>query len=196
MASGSLVNALPYKEDFKDFNARIVQFWEKYCQGFPNLDQSSFWKVYLLSKDLLGHYSLLFQDSGRPECLVIELVVASNNDINQTNFSLKVIDVNDKRYRGFKASDLGDIEEKAGVILEKAYSRLCQMGSYNAWINNCQDYCKHLAEDIGCRSDFSTAREVTVDSIAIGAIAVSSIVVGAVLIYALLSGSNKDNSSK
>ena len=192
MASGSSVN----KEDFKNFSAKIVKFWRENCQGFPNLDQSSFWKVYLLSKDLLGHYSLLFQDSGRPECLVIELVVDSNNNINQTYFNLKKIDVSDVQYHDIKARDLGVIKEKAGVILGKAYSRLCQMGSYNGWINSCQDYCKHLAEDIGCLSDFSTAKEVTINHIAIGVVAVAGIAVGAALLHAMLSGSKEDESSK
>ena len=123
-------------------------------------------------------------------------MVVTYNDINQTELKLRIIDVSDERYCNIRARDLGVIKEKAGVILGKAYSRLCQMGSYNAWINNCQDYCKHLAEDIGCHSNFSTAREVTINRIAIGAIAVAGIAVGAALLYKMFSGSNKDKSSK
>lgn len=182
---------LPYNLEIEDFKAKIVQFWKDNLQGFPNLHESSSWKVYLLSKDLFGHYSLMFQVPNQRECLVIELLVINK----QTNFSLRVIDVNNERYHNIKAKDLGVITEKAGVILEKAYCLICQMGSYNVLFNNCQDYCKHLAEDIGCHNDFSTIGEVTLDTIASGA-AVVGIVAGAALLYAVLSGSNKNSSSK
>ena len=190
-SSGSSDFALPYNKHFEDFKAEIVQFWKDNLQGFPNLDESSSWKVYLLSKDLFAHYTLMFQVPNQQECLVIGLVVINQ----QTNFSLGVIDIKDQRYCDIKVRDLGVIKEKAGVILGKAYRRLRQMGSYNAWINNCQDYCKHLAEDIGCCSDFTTAREVTVNNIAIGAAVVGIVAIGAALLYAAFSDSNKKDKS-
>ena len=62
MASGSGLSytAGPYNENFEDFQTKVVKFWKKECKGkFPNLDQSSLWKVYLLSKTIFGHYSLM-----------------------------------------------------------------------------------------------------------------------------------------
>lgn len=188
---GSSDFALPYNEHFDDFKAEIVQIWKNNLQGFPNLHELSSWNVYLLSKDLFGHYTLMFQVPNQRECLVIELVVINQ----QTNFSLRVIDVNNEQYRDIKAKDLGVIKEKAGVILGKAYRRLRQMGSYHALINNCQDYCKLLAKDIGCCSDFTTAREVAVNNIAIGAALVGIVAIGAALLYAAFSDSNKKDKS-
>ena len=183
---------LPYNLEIEDFKAKIDRIWNDNLQGFPNLHELSSWKVYLLSKDLFGHYSLMFQVPNQRECFVIELLVDSNNE---TKFRLRVIDIKDQRYCDIKVRDLGVIKEKAGVILGKAYRRLRQMGSYNVLCNNCQDYCKHFAKDIGCHNDFSTIGEVTLDTIASGA-AVVGIVAGAALLYAVLSGSNKNSSSK
>lgn len=183
---------LPYNLEIEDFKAKIDRIWNDNLQGFPNLHELSSWKVYLLSKDLFGHYSLMFQVPNQRECFVIELLVDSNNE---TKFRLRVIDIKDQRYCDIKVRDLGVIKEKAGVILGKAYRRLRQMGSYNVLCNNCQDYCKHFAKDIGCHNDFSTIGEVTLDTIAFGA-AVVGIGAGAALLYAVLSGSNKNSSSK
>ena len=124
----------------------VTSKWKSFHK-FPSYDEPIRWDVYLLYKNLLGHYSVLFVTHGYTEGFLIHLVV---NKRKQTEFRLKAVDLCSypEDYPDLKAISLGTTEAIAAKhIITKAHDRLVNMGKYHTIYNNCQDYCKQVAKD-------------------------------------------------
>lgn len=60
------------------------------------------------------------------------------------------------QFEGYKEISLGSIEKSLIEIFETAYVVLQDLGSYQATLNNCQDYAKNLAIALGTPKEVKT----------------------------------------
>ena len=124
----------------------VASRWKSFHK-FPHYDEQIRWDVYLLYKNLFGHYSVLFVTPGHIEGFLIHLVV---NEDKQTEFRLKAVKLCSypEDHPDLKALSLGTTEAiTAKHIIRKAHDRLVNMGQYHTLFNNCQDYCHGVAKD-------------------------------------------------
>ena len=148
-SSADLVGCLakPFTGKTEDeLNKYIHSTWNNFVT-FPNYEEQIHWDVYLLHKNFLSHYSVLFVTRGHIEGFLIHLAV---NKDKQTEFHLDVVNLRSypDKYPGLKASSLGTTEAStAKRIIRKAHDRLVNIGQYHIIYNNCQDYCKQVASD-------------------------------------------------
>ena len=141
-----------------DLNQHIHSLWQNFVL-LPNYDIKKEWNVYLLYKSFFGHYSMLFLLPGHIEGFLIHLLVEDN----ETNFHLNYVNLGTFKmnYEDLKALSLGATEPfTAADIIKKAHDTLVKMGPYNAVLNNCQDYCKEIAKEIGVSSRFTNWKDV------------------------------------
>ena len=151
--------AKPYTgRSVDDLRQHIHSLWQNFVL-LPNYDEEKEWNVYLLYKSFFGHYSMLFLLPGHIEGFLVHLLVEDK----KTNFYLNYVNLGAFRIKNkdLKALSLGTTEPlTAAHIITRAHDILVSMGPYNAVFNNCQDYCKEIANDIGVSSRFSNWKDV------------------------------------
>uniref|UniRef100_A0A1X7TBG0 Uncharacterized protein n=1 Tax=Amphimedon queenslandica TaxID=400682 RepID=A0A1X7TBG0_AMPQE len=158
----------------------IQSLWDDEFVFFPNYDEENEWDVYLLYKSLLGHYSILFLLPGHTEGFFIHLLV--DNTRRQTRFVLNYVKLS-KFKSNLKALSLGTTEPfTAAHIITKAHDILVDMGSYHALSNNCQDYCKQIANSIGVSSRFNNWKDAVFADIFDGKIVLTPFVVSSAIV--------------
>ena len=169
---------------------RMEDVWDKFSYDFPYFDVKERWEVTLLHKGLFNHFSLLLTAPGCHEGLKIHLIV---NKENRLCF-------------GFHMLDLSEINEKtetlgvtpkpmtAATIIWEAHDLLVSMGSYNAALNNCQDYCQKVAKFLGVSIPFTGAEAVAAGGSATvaGGVTVAAIGLGLYGLYKLFSSGDDD----
>lgn len=138
-------------EELQDF---IHSKWQDFV-NFPEYNEKKKWHVYLMYKGVFKHYSMLFLLSGFLEGYVVHLL----KEDNSVDFALDVVRLRSLRFNHghHKALFLGTTEEfTAAEIIKKAHDRLVEMDYYVVCLNDCQDYCKKLACDIGFADNFKS----------------------------------------
>ena len=169
---------------------KMEDVWDKFSYDFPYFDVKERWQVTLLHKGLFNHYSLLITLSGCcHEGLKIHLFVKG-----------------ERLCFGFHVLVLSEINEKtetlgvtpkpmtAATIIWEAHDLLVSMGSYNAALNNCQDYCQKVAKFLGVSIPFTGAEAVVAGggaTVASG-VTVAAIGLGLYGLYKLFSSSDDD----
>lgn len=154
MSCTKQVKALPYNEEESEFLTRANNFWITHFP-YDDLKAKHQWELYLLSKSLFGHYSLMLQCKTKPHCFFVELVKEERDDgLLQVSLHIRKIDHNDVKKKELTQTPLGNLKMmSAEDILLKAHLCLKKMGAYQACVNNCQNYCEDLAKELGCDSN-------------------------------------------
>lgn len=132
-----------------DLKRYIHSLWQNFVL-LPNYDEEKEWDVYLLYKSFFGHYSMLFLLPGHIEGFLIHLLVENQ----KTKFYINYVNLR-KFKNDLKALSLGTTKPlTAACIITNAHSILASMGYYNLAFNNCQDYCKKIADNIEVSKKF------------------------------------------
>ena len=161
----------------------IDRTWSRFV-ALPHYDERIHWDMYLLYKNFLSHYSVLFVTPGHIEGFCIHLKV---NENNKTEFLVDAVSLRALSHKcsDLNASSLGTTAAfTAKNIITTAHNRLVMMGHYHTIFNNCQDYCKELASKILATSIFEIWKEEILEILQ----AVASIVgTGRVIVRATVS---------
>ena len=144
------------------------------------------YKVYV-DKPFVGHhYLVLIEEEGRCERVTFELTVIEGESTDSGE-SYQVAPKARLYTDGLTGLDYkGEIYSTLEHICEVAYRVLVDMGSYNAALNNCQDFCNNLLKKFNLPGYTTDAAKIAIGA----AVGVGAVVVGYGL-YKLLS--NDDN---
>ena len=148
-------HAKPYEDSLKQFRRKVKRFWRKHRHDtLPPLGSTVSWKVYCLSKGWFSHYSLLFETKDGTGSFVIELLKVEDDEPGyRMALSTRFINIRKPKpqYHKIDKSFLGDVTLSASKIYLRAHQRLKAMGEYSAMQNNCQNFVKELAKDLGIK---------------------------------------------
>ena len=156
----------PYQESEADYKKRTIQFFVDNKDLYPDPTEETSWQVYILSKETFGHWSLMFESKTTGKAFTIELLKTQQtgeNDKYEVVMRFVVMDI--KNYPQLKQSPLGEIKATGYYIFARAYAVLRGMGGYKAFTNNCQTYCKLLADDVGAPVDAETATDKVISGV-------------------------------
>ena len=172
---------------------KMEDVWDEFSYDFPYFDVKERWKVTLLHKGLFKHYSLLLTVPGCHEGLLIHLIV---DEENRLCLDFCMVDLSEINEKSLKQNTLGTTPKPmtADTIIRGAHDLLVSMGSYNAALNNCQDYCQKVAEFLGVSIPFTGAEAVAAGGGATVAAGVTGAVIGLGLygLYKLFSSGDDD----
>uniref|UniRef100_A0A1X7UPI8 PPPDE domain-containing protein n=1 Tax=Amphimedon queenslandica TaxID=400682 RepID=A0A1X7UPI8_AMPQE len=167
-STASVYNSPPFTGSSPDELVQYIQsLWNNFecaTTSFPNYNEEKNWDVYLLYKDVVGHYSMLFLLPGHNKGFLVHLLVFMEANTERPQFVLKYVELDDLRIKcpSLKALSLGTtllltathiITEAHGILLEN-------MEYYNLVIHNCQNYCKLIAKKIGVSTRFNNFMQV------------------------------------
>ena len=136
-------------ESFLEFMKKVsTDYWSRCSDVLPGLDEKEEWEVYLLKPSYVSclvdppneclHHALLFKSKGKGGYFRMELSInKEKNEVrlwSDSYYPEKPVPPN---------SSLGYTKKRTATsIFEVALTCLADHGDYNAFINNCQDYCK------------------------------------------------------
>ena len=168
---------------------KMEDVWDEFSYDFPYFDVKKCWEVTLLHKGYFKHYSLLLTVTGCHEGLLIHLIV---DEENRLCLDFCMVDLSEINKKTLKQSTLGVTSKpmSADTIIRGAHDLLVSMGSYNAALNNCQDYCQKVAEFLGVSIPFTGANAVAAG--VAGGAAVTAIGLGLYGLYKLFSSGDDD----
>ena len=165
MSSIEGITADPYKESEKEYKGRTVDFFVKNKELYPHPSEETSWQVYILSQKTFGHWALMFESETTGKAFTMELLKTQSLQGNKYEVIMRFVVMDIKNYPQLKQSPLGKITASGYKIFARAYAVLRQMGGYRAFDNNCQTYCKLLANDLGAPVDAATATDHVINGV-------------------------------
>ena len=161
--SGSLdrvnITARPYDEEKEIYEKKVLEFFLKTAPKYKWPQEEAPWNVYLLTKNLVQHYALMFEHKNNK--FFIDLWINKDN-IERTPQVIMRYDMLGTKFDEYKEIPLGTINKSFPQIFQTAYDVMQKMGEYKLIMNNCQDYAKELAITLGVPKEVKTGRETII----------------------------------
>ena len=165
MASSQISKADPYQESEREYKQRTIDFFVDNRALYPDPSTETYWQVYILSKATFGHWSLMFESEDTGKAFTIELLKTQQRDTDNFEVIMRFVVMDIKNYPQLKQSPLGRIRATGYKIFGQAYIVLRDMGGYRAFDNNCQTYCKLLAQELKAPVDAETVTDKVIKGV-------------------------------
>ena len=149
------VTARPYNEQKEVYEQKVFEFFVSTAQKYNWPQDEAPWNVYLLAKNLVTHYALMFEHDNNK--FFIDLWINKDN-IEKTPQVIMRFDMLGDKFEEYKEIPLGTITKSFPQIFQTAYNVMEKMGEYKLVMNNCQDYASELAKALGVPKEIKTGR--------------------------------------